>query len=310
MKILCRLIVILLLAAVVGCGKQPPPEKEPFRLDTTAVDGERALSEVQQLIDLGLRDSGTEGTEKAAEHLKSRLEAVGVTAEIDAFKDISPKGEIVFRNVIGRLEGEGPGIIILGSHYDTKSDMPDGFEGANDSGSSSGLLVELARVLAQQPRLARTVWFVFFDGEESMTRYGPRDGFHGSRHMADQLVESRQADEVLAFILMDMVGDKDLTVTIPRNGEPGLVSLIFDAARAEGVRDKFTLFPYEIGDDHEAFLAIDIPAVDLIDFEYGSAPRRNDYWHTAEDTMDKLSPESLEIVGRVVLRAIEALMQP
>jgi len=109
------------------------------------------------------------------------------------------------------------------------------------------------------------------------------------------------------MILLDMVGDRDLTVTVAPNGTPRLISLAFQAAHAEGVRKRFRLYPNPIGDDHVPFLQADIPAVDLIDFEYGSVPGAHDYWHSAEDTLDKLSPESLATVGRVTLRMVYSL---
>lgn len=126
--------------------------------------------------------------------------------------------------------------------------------------------------------------------------------------MAKTMAEDGSLTRVAAMILMDMVGDRDLTVTIPRNTTPWLGALAFDAARAEGVRRHFQLYPYMIADDHNAFLERGVPAIDLIDFQFGSAPGKNDYWHTAEDSMDKLSAESLSVVGRVAARmALEVM---
>ncbi len=230
---------------LAGCAQEPAVV--PTRWEPGRVDGENALKEVQMLVALGLRDSGTEGARVAADHLKARLEVYGVETQIDAFEDDSPRGRITFRNVVGRLPGTGSGLIILGSHYDTKTGMGEGFEGANDSGSSTGLLLELARTLAAGTRPSPEIWFAFFDGEESMKRYGPHDGFHGSLRMAHQLAESGRAEEVRAMILLDMIGDKDLTVTIPRNSSPELVSLVFAAAGEEDVRSKFSYHRYQIG---------------------------------------------------------------
>ncbi len=300
----------LLCAGLCGCGRgSAPASRSAERFNPAAVDGARALDEVARLVALGRRDSGAPGAERAAEHLRDRLRAAGVEAEIEAFEDDTPRGRVVFRNVVGRLPGRGRGLIILGSHYDTKSGMPEGFEGANDSGSSSGLLIELARVLNAGPKVAPEIWFVFFDGEECMIAYGPRDGLHGSRRMARDLVESGRARGVRGVLVLDMIGDRDLTVSLPRNATPELTRMLLDAARAEGARDHFRLQPGEVLDDHDPFFRAGMPAALLIDFEYGSAPGLNDYWHTAEDTMDKLSAESLARVGRVAVRFINALLE-
>ncbi len=299
----------LLLAA--GCGQRaaetaPAVVAAEAARAVAAVSGEAALAEVRDFVALGNRDAGTEGAKKAAVYLFDRLRALGVEAEIQEFSEASPKGETEFRNVLGRIPGGDGRIVLLGSHYDTKAGI-EGFEGANDSGSSTGLLLELARVFKANGPLGAEIRFAFFDGEECMERYGPQDGFHGSLHLAAAMAADGSLSNVAAMILLDMVGDKDLTITIPRNSTPWLTTLAFEAARAEGVRKHFGLFPGMISDDHEAFLAQGVPAIDLIDFEFGSAPGKNDYWHTAEDSMDKVSAESLEIVGRVTARMVEAI---
>jgi glutaminyl-peptide cyclotransferase len=255
--------------------------------------------------------AGTAGAEAAARHLRRRLEHYGLAAHVDAFQDLTPDGTQTFRNVIGRLPGRGPQWILLGSHYDTKAGLGPAFQGANDSGSSSGALLELARVLkaaAEDAPLAAHIEFVFFDGEECRYRYGPRDGFHGSRHHAAQCVQDGRAEDAVAVIVLDMIGDRDLTVTLPRNGTPELTKAFLRAADEEGVRDRFGLSSSDVGDDHVAFLRAGMPAVDIIDFEFGSAPGRNNYWHTTEDRMDKISARSLQIVGRVTLRVVRRLL--
>jgi len=256
---------------------------------------------------VGRRDAGTEGAARAARHLYQRLQELGIDAEIDEFTDDTPIGPLPFRNVIGRLPGRGKGLIVLGTHFDTKSGMDEGFQGANDSGSSTGLLIELARVLAAGPVLGPEIQFAFFDGEECLFEYGPIDGLHGSRKMVADLVRSGRHNDLLAVIVLDMIGDRDLNVQLPRNTTPSLVQLAFQAAREEGVREYFHWFGGKILDDHEPFLREGLPALLMIDFEFGSAPGLNDYWHTPEDTLDKLSVKSLDIVGRVALRLVRRL---
>lgn len=303
--------LLLGAALLCGCARQPETvEVRPAVFDPAAFGADRAFSELEQFLSLGLRDSGTPGAERAANHLRARLVNAGVEARVDAFEDRTPRGTATFRNVIGRLPGRGRGLIILGSHYDTMSGMPEGFQGANDSGSSTAVLLELARMMARGPEVGPEIWFVFFDGEEAMAGYGPYDGLHGSRRMAAALVGEKKDSSVLAVIILDMIGDTNLTVTIPRNTTPWLVNTAFDAAREEGVRSRFSLYAYEVGDDHDPFFSAGMPAVNLIDFHYGSAPGLNDYWHTAQDTLDKISAESLGIVGRVTVRIVNRIIAP
>ncbi|MCF7838487.1 MAG: Zn-dependent exopeptidase M28 [Candidatus Marinimicrobia bacterium] len=299
------LLAVGLLLLGAGCSPEPRPAAAPAAPPPlTGVSGARALEEALALIDIYPRHAGTPGAETAARHLAERLAAAGVPVAVETFTDPTPEGPMTFHNVVGRLPGAGSDIVILGSHFDTKVGMPEGFEGANDSGSSSGLLLELARGLADGPPLPFTVWFAFFDGEECRIRYGPRDGLHGSRHMVRQLTAQGLTDRVLAIIVLDMVGDPDLTLTIPRNCTPAWVQRVFRAAQAEDLRRYFRLLPTAILDDHVPFLEAGIPAVNLIDFEFGSAPGRNDYWHTAHDHRGHISAESLDKVGRVVVRLL------
>ncbi len=276
-----------------------------------AFDGARALAETAAFVTNHIpRVAGTEGARQAAAYLQGRLESLGWRAETDEFLDVAPGGSNIFRNVIGVLSGERPGLIILGAHYDTKGGIADDFEGANDSGSGVGALLELARALAVSSWSGPEIWMAFFDGEEAAARYSETDGLHGSRRLARRLKESGESSGVAAVFILDMIGDRDLTVKIPRNTSPNLAHLVFQAARDEGVRDRFGLMDGTLLDDHEPFLRCGIPALALIDFEYGSRPGLNDYWHTPADRMDKLSAESLLTVGRVMIGVLNRLAEP
>ena len=244
---------------------------------------------------------------------------MGYRALLDAFSETTPDGDVAFANVIGIPPGmsgtmlpevlgnaESPVVILL-SHYDTKAGISGRFVGANDSGSSTGLLLHLAGLIAARAPTLPPVVLAFVDGEEARHNYGPNDGLHGSRHLADLIVSSGQQDKVSGVIVLDMIGDKDLDIRIPPNTTHDLLQIAFKAAEAEGVRSQFGISRGSVLDDHVPFLERGIPAIDLIDFEFGSAPGLNDYWHTDADTMDKLSAESLEIVGRVVLRMLPRL---
>jgi len=272
-----------------------------------AFDGKKAFAETEALVQISPRDAGTGGGRIAAIHLESRLKALGYKTVVDTFSEETPSGKMFFNNVLGRLPGKTNRLIILASHFDTKAGISEDFQGANDSGSSSGVLLELARVLSERAPLETEFLVAFFDGEECRTKYGPTDGLHGSRRLAQQILVGGGADLVEAVILLDMVGDRDLNITVPRNSSQKLVKELFFAAHEVGVRPTFSLGPGSMLDDHVPFLLAGMPAIDVIDFEYGSAPGLNDYWHTEEDTMDKLSAESMQTVGDVILRMVENL---
>ena len=265
-------------------------------------DSTRAFKEVEALVQISPRDAGTPGARKAAEHIQQRMLSLGIETKINTFEEMTPKGSKTFHNVVGKIPGKNGRWIILGSHFDTMPGI-ENFQGANDSGSSTGILLELARTLAgSHPETG--IIFAFFDGEEGIAGYIRGDGLHGSRHMAIELATSGEAKNVVAMILMDMVGDADLNINIPINGSASLKKQVFEAADALGVRKHFSLGNGLVTDDHTPFLDIGIPAIDLIDFRFGSAPRKNDYWHTDQDNLDHISTKSLEITGTVVLKTI------
>jgi glutaminyl-peptide cyclotransferase len=297
-------LAILLLACslpLAGCQPEGNVVISPF-------DGERAFAEVAALVEFSPRDAGTPEGWKAAEHIFQRLERFGVGAEIDTFVDQTPEGEKTLRNVIGRISGKTDRWIILGSHFDTMPGI-ENFRGANDSGSSTGVLLEIAHMLAlsrQVPEIG--IIFAFFDGEEGIAGYVPGDGLHGSRHMAKALVRTGEVRKIEAMVLLDMVGDKDLHFTIPYNSSRTLVKEVLDAAHATGHRARFSLSRGStITDDHVPFLEIGIPAIDLIDFRFGSESGLNDYWHTEADSLENISSESLQIIGEITVKLLKQL---
>ena len=267
--------------------------------------GANALERVRSLCELGVRDALTPGAEVAAKWLAAELSTIGLKPGTDTFDDPAPDGSTrLFHNVMATVPGTGKGHVLLLSHYDTKSGISDHFVGANDGGSSTGLLLELAAYFARNPAVP-SVTFAFLDGEECRRAYSETDGLHGSRRLARKLRESKQ--RIDAIILLDMVGDRDLRLTLPRNGTAHLKTALLDAAAAQGLRAKVGLLSYDMVDDHVPFLDAGFPAIDLIDFEYGSAPGLRDYWHTDADTIDKLSSESLQVTGAIVIQLISDL---
>lgn len=295
---LCALFFIFPL---LGCHPKQRTELAPF-------DGQRAYAEVEALVQFSPRDAGTPGGKKAAEHIFQRLEGFGVEAETDPFTDQTPDGEKTMYNVVGRIPGTTDRWIIFGSHFDTMPGI-EGFQGANDSGSSTGVLLELARIISESKTVPETgILLAFFDGEEGIAGYVPGDGLHGSRRMATYLQETGVHKKTDAMVLFDMVGDKDLHLTIPANSSSELVKAVFDAARATSHREYVSLLRHSaVTDDHVPFLDIGIPAIDIIDFKFGSAPGKNDYWHTADDTLEHISAASLQISGDIALQLLKEI---
>jgi glutaminyl-peptide cyclotransferase len=268
----------------------------------TDFSGEKSLMHVQQLVNLGPRPPASPAIEKARDYIEKQLQNWGWTVNRQAFSDITPKGKIDFVNLLAhfaprnaRTDAQAPEpFFLLCSHYDTKTFDTIRFVGANDGGSSTGLLLELGRVLAERPDLAQKVELVFFDGEEAYENFTATDGLYGSRYFARSMGERKAARPYRGGILFDMVGKRDVEITIPPDSPAQIARDIFKSADALNVRNYFTYFDADVTDDHTPLNAAGSPVIDLIDFHYPP-------WHTAEDTMDKLSPESLQIVGSVAL---------
>ncbi len=262
------------------------------------VDGEKALDYVREFVQLGPRVSDTEGARRAARYLRDRAEELGWEVSVDTWSEDTDNGRMTFRNVHAVLPGKGEDFVLLGSHYDTKHlpEIPE-FVGANDSGSSTGLLLALMEVLAENPP-SHTIECVFFDGEESRVRYTSGDGLHGSRRHVKKLIAENRLERCRALLLMDMVGDRDLKVAFPPSSSSKLVGQAFEIAERQGVRQHFGYRTQgDILDDHIPFAKQGVRVINFIDFEFGP---NNSYWHTKHDTLDRLSPKSLQIVGNVV----------
>lgn len=326
-----RLIAILLISvSVVACQNDanatnsvvtisPTPAADSIAAPdkaakTTAFDAKRAFNHVKAQVEFGPRPAGSAAIEKTREYLLKELKSYGLKPMLDEFTETTPRGKIRFKNVIAELPGESSNVIIIGSHYDTKEFKEFKFVGANDGGSSTGILLEIARVMSAEHQSGQkrkfTYQFVFFDGEEAFCRewsecLNGKDNTYGSRYYAEKLKKEKRTDSVKAMILLDMVGDKDLTIPREESSSGWLVNAIWGTARELGYKKQFPSRSFTIGDDdHMPFLRVGIPAVDVIDFEYGDGEEDNSYWHTAEDTLDKISAESLKIVGDVILLSL------
>jgi glutaminyl-peptide cyclotransferase len=286
------LLGLALLFAVACLRTKSVNYGEPWK----EFSGDKALAHVQALVDLGPRPPGSAAIQKARDYLHQQLEATGWQVIDQPFTVQTPRGSVRFVNVIARRPDQPnrPILFFVGSHYDTKTFDSIRFVGANDGGSSSGALIELGRVLDKHPDLAARIELIFFDGEEAYERFTKSDGLYGSRFFANKARQAKRAQYYRSGIIWDMIGDRDLTITLPPNSPAKLAQGIFAAADALQVRTHFTYFTDDILDDHSPLNAVGIPTIDLIDFDFPA-------WHTAGDTMDKLSPESLQTVGAVTL---------
>lgn len=289
-----RALTGLLLAVAVLVGAGGARSREPG-----AFDGIVALRHVERLVALGPRPAGSEGGARAREYLVAQLRRAGVPVRVEPFEARTPQGRLRMANVVAVLPGRRPEVILLGGHYDTKWFPDFRFVGANDGGSSAGLLLELARVLARSPRLL-TYWVVFFDGEEARGEWSPEDGLYGSRRLAEDLRRTGRLPR--AVIVVDMVGDRDLALRREALSTSWLTDLLWDTAHRLGHGAHFLPQALAVEDDHVPFLRAGVPAALLIDFDYPP-------WHTADDTLDKVSARSLQVVGEVLLGALPVLEQ-
>ena len=265
-----------------------------------AFDGQAAFAHVERLVGFGPRPAGSETLASARRYIVKELKKAGARVREQPFTAQTPDGPIRMVNVIAELPGRRPEAILVGGHYDTKFFPNFRFVGANDGGSSSGLLLELARSLARRPR-EFTYWIVFFDGEEARRDWSATDGIYGSRHLAGSLQREGRAAQLKAVVVVDMIGDRRLNIRREAASTPWLTDLLWGSATRLGHQAHFLNETLTVEDDHTPFLRAGIPSALLIDFDY------EPYWHTPEDTLDKLSPRSLQVVGDVLLDALPAL---
>ena len=281
----------------------PPPPAEIWK----EFSGDKAFAEARKQVELGPRPSGSPELEKARVLIEDSLRRSGWEVERQTFTEETPRGPIQFSNVIARFPSDGgrPASrdtqrAIVCSHYDTKRFSTIKFTGANDGASSTGALLELARVLALDPALATKIELAFFDGEEALVQFTDPDdphpdGLSGSRHYAQQLVATKRAGQFKFGILWDMIGDRDLKITLPPDSPADLARSLLAASDTLKLREHFGYFERSIRDDHEPLnRKARIPTIDLIDLDYP-------YWHTADDTLDHIAPESLQTIGAVTL---------
>jgi glutaminyl-peptide cyclotransferase len=265
-----------------------------------------AMRYTKEIVAFGPRPIGSENHKKVENYILSHLK--GDEVENDAFSVDTTEGKFPIHNIIAKFPGTRDGIIVIASHYDTNWPLRDtSYIGANDGASSSALLLEIANQLRGQKRAGYSVWLLWDDGEESMRLpwYDP-ESLYGVRHLAGQWQADGTIKKIKAFLLEDMIGDADLNIEHEANSTPWLEDMIYGAATRLGYQSHFFARTIPMEDDHMPFVQLGVPSADLIDFDYGY---NNVFWHTTQDTVDKLSPKSLEIVGMVTLETVRMISQ-
>jgi len=279
-----------LALAALGClhAAQPRPPK---------FDGNRAFEDVRQMVALGPRPAGSAAIQLTRDYIKKQLVAAGLTPQEQPFDARTPIGTIHMVNVRATLPGSGPagGRLVIGGHYDTKLFKEFPFVGANDGGSSAAFLIELARAL--KSRVNRVpIELLFLDGEEAVVDWNGTDHTYGSRYYVEDAKRAGTLKDIRAFILIDMIGDKDLGIRRERHSTDWLKDAIWGTAK-KLKKPEFLDEETPIEDDHDEFLAAGVPSVDIIDLDYPA-------WHTAADDLQHVSPKSLQAVGDVVVAAL------
>jgi glutaminyl-peptide cyclotransferase len=301
--------------ATTNAAVEEPDKKISFPLDSgppQAIDANRAMQYVKEIVAFGPRPLGSANHGKVEEYIKSHLK--GDEVEEDFFTTDTPEGKFPVHNFVAKFAGKKDGIIVIASHYDTNYPLRHtSFVGANDGGSSSALLLEFANQLRGTPREGYSVWLVWDDAEEAIKPDTEMpfdaDSLYGITHLAEKWQADGTLKTIKAFLLADMIGDADLNIERDTNSTAWLEETLYEAATRLGYQSHFFARTMPVTDDHIPFVKRGIPCADFIDFNYGY----NDvFWHTTQDTVDKLSPKSLEIVGNTMLETIRILdkMEP
>jgi glutaminyl-peptide cyclotransferase len=318
-----RLACVLLLLSLTACARsksaEPPPnpssattpdaassaDSVPIALDTTppSFNSARAMQYTREVTAFGARPIGSANHKKLEEYIYSHLK--GDLVQDDLFIADTPQGKFPVRNIIAKFPGLRDGIIVIAGHYDTNYPLRDtGYVGANDGGSSTAMLLELANQLRGKKRAGYGVWLVWTDGEEAVKQWSATDSLYGTRHLAAVWQQDGTLKQIKAFLLEDMIGDADLDIWRDQNSTPWLEDLVYQAATRLGYQSHFFGMTGAIEDDHLPFAQRGVPCADLIDLNYGY---NNVFHHTPQDTLDKLSPKSLDITGSVILETVALL---
>lgn len=255
----------------------------------------------EEHVKLGPRYSGSPGAEKTALWIQDQCRKLNpqLKVTLQSFEEQTVTGKVKFHNVLASSGSGNKDFVLIAAHFDTKYFPPEiPFQGANDG--ASGVAALLAMIHALKDRsLPMDVVFAFFDGEEARYDYGKMDGLHGSRYLADKWKKEGKLKHCKAMILLDMIGDKDLNITLSRDTDNRMRHLLLTIADQMKLRKYVGDFSGTILDDHVPFQNYGIPCIDLIDFQYGPG---NSYWHTEEDSLDKITGESMKIAADLAMK--------
>jgi len=293
--------IVWMSAAALLFAPEAAPAQQHF-------NGAQALKYARQFVAIGPRWPTSPGHLKAEAFLREHFQHDQL--EEDAFVASTPIGPVGMRNFIVRFAGKKDGVIVLATHYETNYWLKNiNYVGANDGGSTTGLLMAIADQLRAQTAHGKkldgySVWLLFDDGEEAIKEWTDSDSTYGTKHLAAKWARDGTLGKIKAFILADMIGDKDLDIQHDTNSTDWLVALVRQAAKKFGYERYFFKMDDPISDDHLPFVQRGVPSIDIIDLDYGP---NNSYHHTAKDTMDKISAESLTIDGDVFMETIRLI---
>ncbi|MFN7992065.1 MAG: M28 family peptidase [Bryobacteraceae bacterium] len=270
-----------------------------FAAQGAEFSGSRAMEFARKVVSFGPRPPGSPELRSLRSYILTELKPRGCEIIQDGFTGQTPSGPVKMMNIIARFPGRSGRAIVFTGHYDTKKMAGVRFVGADDGGSSTAFLLEMAEALKGMPR-KDDVYLVWFDGEEAFGQWSDTDSLYGSRHLAERWAADNTLGRIKALINVDMIGDKDLDIMNEENSSPALRKLIWDAAERLGYGKYFLERGGPTEDDHIPFVRAGVNAVDLIDFD-------KTYWHSPEDTIDKLSAHSFEVVGTVLMSVLRDL---
>lgn len=276
--------LVLLLTSLVGA-------QAPGSFDST-----KAWEHVRQQLAIGPRPSGSPGNVKTRQYITAQLKTLGIKTTEQPFEGATPLGPVKMVNIIGTIPGKSSDRIILASHFDTKLYRDVRFVGASDGASSTAALIELARVLRARKDLPFTIELLFLDGEEAVLEWAGTDNTYGSRHYVEAARKAGSLKSIRALILLDMIGDRDLTIRRESNSTRWLTDIVWATARKLG-HHQFMDEETTVEDDHLPFVKAGVPSLDIIDLDYPQ-------WHTPQDTIDAIAARSIQVVGDVVVAAL------
>lgn len=275
-----------------------------------AFDGGRAYEHLRQIVAIGPRPAGSPGAAATRAYITRQLASLGIKTVEQPFEADTPIGRLKMVNLratipsstpLGAGGAQGSGRIIIAGHYDTKLFREFPFVGANDGGSSTAFLIELARVLEARAN-AVPIELLFLDGEEAVGEWAGNDHTYGSRYYVEAARKNNTLKDIRAMILVDLIGDHELLIKRESNSTPWLTNAIWAAAKRLK-RPEFSDESTPVEDDHLEFLEAGVPAVDIIDLEYYTRSGTM-AWHTKNDTLENVGARSLQAVGDVLLAAL------